>query len=87
MAHLAKTYLEDEEGAKLLLLADRLKNDVCALFAQIKNYVEEKTVVELGKEVTDSSDSDYESPDTIILPKATISKKKRKYPGKRKNVS
>ena len=96
MPRLAKTYLEDEEGAKLLLLADRLKNDVYALSAQIKklertaecieNYVEEKTCVELGKEVTDSSDSDYESPDTIILPKATISKKKRKYPGKRKNV-
>ena len=37
--------------------------------------------------VTNETDSsDYESPDTIILPKASISKKKRKYPGKRKNV-
>ena len=36
---------------------------------------------------TESSESDYEFSDTIILPKATISKMKRKYPGKRKNVS
>ena len=93
----SKTYLEDEEGAKLLVITDRLKKDVGALIAQIKrlestvecieNYVEEKTGVELGKELTDTSDSDYESPDTIFLPMATISKKKRKYPGKRNNSS
>ena len=86
-----------ESGAKLLDITNRLKKDVSALIAQInklestveciENYVEEKTGVELGKEVTDSSDSDYESPDTIFLPMATISKKKHKYPGKRNNSS
>ncbi|CAB5204328.1 unnamed protein product [Rhizophagus irregularis] len=55
----SETYLEDEEGAKLLVLTDWLKNDVGALFVQIKklettvecieNYVEEKTGVEPGK--------------------------------------
>ncbi|CAG8747456.1 18603_t:CDS:2 [Rhizophagus irregularis] len=69
----SETYLEDEEGAKLLVLTDWLKNNVGALFVQIKklettvecieNYVEEKTGVEPGKEISsdsDSSDSDYE---------------------------
>ncbi|UZO14592.1 uncharacterized protein OCT59_006048 [Rhizophagus irregularis] len=68
----SETYLEDEEGAKLLVLTDWLKNNVGALFVQIKklettvecieNYVEEKTGVEPGKEISsdsDSSDSDY----------------------------
>src|SRR5688572_5877319 len=87
----SKIYLEDEEGAKLLVLRDWLKNDVDALFVQItklertveciENYIEEKTGVESSKELTDSSDSEEE---TIIFPKATISKKKHKYPGKRK---
>ena len=68
----SETYLEDEEGAKLLVLTDWLKNDVGALFAQFKklettveyieNYVEEKTGVEPGKELTDSTDSDYNAP-------------------------
>ncbi|CAB4426236.1 unnamed protein product [Rhizophagus irregularis] len=69
----SETYLKDEEGAKLLVLTDWLKNNVGALFVQIKklettvecieNYVEEKTGVEPGKEISsdsDSSDSDYE---------------------------
>ncbi|CAB5386073.1 unnamed protein product [Rhizophagus irregularis] len=69
----SKSYLEDEEGAKLLVLADWLKNDVGDLFAQIKrlettvecieNYVEEQTGLEPGKEISsdsESSDSDYE---------------------------
>ena len=87
----SETYLEDEEGAKLLVLTNWLKNNVGALFAQIKklettvecieNFVEEKTGVEPDKELTDSSDSEEE---TIIFPKATISKKKHKYSGKRK---
>ncbi|CAB4480137.1 hypothetical protein RhiirA5_435368 [Rhizophagus irregularis] len=87
----SKSYLGDEEGAKLLVLADWLKNDVGDLFTQIKrlettvecieNYVEEKTGIEPGKELTDSSDSEEE---TTIIAEAYIPKKKRKYPGKKK---
>ena len=48
-----------------------------------RKFIEEKTGVEPGKELTDSSDSEEE---TIIFLKATISKKKHKYPDKRKKI-
>ena len=76
IACLAKTYLEDEEGAKLLVITNRLKNNIGALIAQIKklertvecieNYVEEKTGVELGKELIDSFESSS-TEETIIV--------------------
>ena len=48
----------------------------------IGNYVEEKTGVEPGQE--NSSDSYDSEEETIIISKASIPKKKRKYPGKKK---
>ena len=46
----------------------------------IGNYVEEQTGLEPGKELTESSESDSD----IILLNAIISKKKRKFSGKKK---
>ena len=52
----------------------------------IENYIEEQTGLEPGKELTDSSESSSSESEeeTIILAEASIPKKKRKYPGKKK---